>query len=72
MRNRLDEIEVGDDIYVERADHTYRYVVTEKFVVEPADTRVLDATSDAQIILITCTPIRVATHRLIVKGVLAG
>lgn len=68
--NRLDELEAGDRVTVERDGATYTYVITESFVVEPADTWVIEPTEDAQITLITCTPVRVATHRLIVKGVL--
>ena len=37
-------------------------------MVEPWEVSVLDATADAEITLVTCTPIRVATHRLIIKG----
>lgn len=39
-------------------------------VVSPENTWVLNQTSDAQITMITCTPIGTYTHRLIVKGVL--
>lgn len=68
--NRLDELAAGDRVSVERDGETYTYVITESFVVEPSDTWVLDPSDAAEITLITCTPIRVATHRLIVKGVL--
>lgn len=68
--NRLDEVEAGDNIIVNYQDKKYEYIVTDILVVEPTDTWVLDPTHDAQITLITCTPIRLATHRLIVKGVL--
>jgi sortase A len=66
--NRLDEIKEGDLIVVESAKHTYTYKVTEAFVVKPEDTWVLDETNNATITLITCTPIRIATHRLIIRG----
>lgn len=68
--NRLDELTVGDEITLERAGTVYTYLVTETFVVEPGDTYVLDPTDDATVTLITCTPIRVATHRLIVRAAL--
>ncbi|MEL7608721.1 MAG: class D sortase [Bacillota bacterium] len=68
--NRLDELEAGDRVTVDRDGAIYTYVITESFVVEPTDTWVLNPTEDAEITLITCTPIRIATHRLIVKGVL--
>lgn len=68
--NRLNEVEEGDNIIINYQDKNYEYIVTEILIVEPTDTWVLDPTPDAQITLITCTPIRIATHRLIVKGVL--
>lgn len=68
--NKLDKLEIGDSIIVKRDNNTYTYNVTESFVVTPKDTWVLNQTSDAQITMITCTPIGTYTHRLIVKGVL--
>ena len=68
--NRLDELAAGDEITLERAGTAYTYTVTETFVVEPSDTYVLGPTDDATVTLITCTPIRVATHRLIVRATL--
>lgn len=68
--NRLDELTTGDLIYTEYNGMEYTYQITDKYVVEPTDTWVLDQSADAEITLITCTPIRIATHRLIIKGVL--
>ncbi len=68
--NRLDEVEIGDKIKIVRADKTYTYYVTEKFVVEPEETWVLDQNDEYTLTLITCTPIRIATHRLIIKAIL--
>lgn len=68
--NRLDELEKGDLLEVKRGLHTFTYKVTESLIVKPEDTWVLDNTGNASITLITCTPIRVATHRLVVKGIL--
>ncbi len=68
--NRLDELAAGDSILVDRGGQAYTYTVTETFVVEPQEIWVLDPSEDAQITLITCTPVRIATHRLIVKGTL--
>jgi sortase A len=66
--NRLDEVQVGDEILVKTKNNEFRYKVYEKKVVEPTEVSVLDKTKDATITLVTCTPIRVATHRLIIKG----
>ncbi|MBP1744636.1 MAG: sortase family protein, LPXTG-site transpeptidase [Firmicutes bacterium] len=66
--NRLDELTAGDEITIKTSKGSFRYVVYDKFVVEPSHVEVLDATEDATLTLVTCTPIRVATHRLIVKA----
>lgn len=66
--NRLDELNIGDDIIVKTKNGEFTYKVYEKKVVEPTEVSVLDKTKDATVTLVTCTPIRVATHRLIVKG----
>ena len=64
--NRLDEVEVGDEIFVDTRDNTYEYKVSEIKVVEPEDIEILDPTEDEQLTLYTCTPIYIATHRLVV------
>lgn len=66
--NRLDELAKGDVIKVKTAKGIYRYTVDSQFVVEPTDTWVLEPTEGAEITLVTCTPIRTAAHRLIIKG----
>lgn len=66
--NRLDELEIGDKIIVTTMDGEFHYEVYEIKVVKPEEISVLDNTERAEITLVTCTPIRVATHRLIVKG----
>lgn len=68
--NRLDELAIGDEIIVKTAGGTFKYTVYDKFVVEPSRVEVLDETEDATLTLVTCTPVRVATHRLIVKAML--
>jgi sortase A len=68
--NRLDELEDGDEIIVQTPKGEFTYIVNKKFVVDPSEVHVLDTTEDATITLVTCTPIRVATHRLIIKGYL--
>lgn len=66
--NRLDELEKGDKITVTTMTGEFQYEVYESKVVEPEEISVLDNTEDEEITLVTCTPIRVATHRLIIKG----
>ena len=65
--NRLDEVKENDFIYVDTAEDTYTYVVTEIKVVEPDDLSVLEDTPGKdQLTLYTCTPIYVASHRLVI------
>jgi sortase A len=66
--NRLGEIKIGDEILVETIKGNYKYKVYNTQVVLPTDTEVLNPTQDATMTLVTCTPIRVGTHRLIIKA----
>jgi sortase A len=66
--NRLDELGIGDKIIVITKAGEFEYHVYESKVVKPEEISVLDNTESAEITLVTCTPIRIATHRLIVKG----
>ncbi|WMJ79960.1 class D sortase [Clostridium sp. MB40-C1] len=66
--NRLDELKEGDEIYIQNKKGKYKYIVYKKQVVEPTEVSVLNNTKDGEITLVTCTPIRVASHRLIIKG----
>lgn len=66
----LDKVVPGDEILVEYEGRRFTYRVTESFAVLPHETWVLNPTSEAQITLVTCTPPRVSSHRLIVRGVL--
>lgn len=66
--NRLDEVAVGDTVTIRTSKGIFSYVVYDKFVVEPSRVEVLNSTDDATLTLVTCTPIRVATHRLIIKA----
>ncbi len=71
--NRLDEIELADKIQVISKGKSYIYTVNNKFIVEPEDIWVLEGNErDKMITLITCTPIKVGTHRLIIQGIIDG
>ena len=68
--NRLDELQVGDEISVTTEAGVYLYRVYKTHVVEPTDTSVLNRNNrDKVLTLVTCTPIQNATHRLIVHAV---
>lgn len=68
MFNRFDEIAKGDEIIINTKKGKYTYLVYDILVVKPEEVDVLNNTKDATLTLVTCTPIRIATHRLIIKG----
>lgn len=70
--NRLDEIEKNDDITIQYDNNIYDYGVRDIFVVDPDEISVLENNeeNDPEITLITCTPLRIGSHRLIIKGIL--
>lgn len=67
--NRLNEIKAGDEIVIKSKSGTYKYIVFKILIVDPKNTSVLKASkTDRMLTLVTCDPIYVATHRLIVKA----
>ncbi len=67
--NRLDEVAVGDKITVQYGKKSFTYEVYEVLTVLPEDVWVINPIDDnTTLTLITCTPVRVATHRLIVHA----
>ena len=71
--NRLDELIIGDEISITTKKEDLNYEVYKILTVTPEDVSVLKGSKDDTIItLITCTPIYVASHRLIVQAKLVG
>lgn len=76
----LDQVQLGDEILVERQGKEFRYVVTESFITVPSNTGVLlpvpgqpgVAPEEGVITLTTCHPRWGSTERLIVHGTLTG
>ena len=69
---RLDELKNGDEVTIITKTETLKYIVTGKVVVEPDDVSVLEGSEDKSIIsMITCTPMYVHSHRLVVFAELA-
>ena len=66
----LDRLKPGDEVFVSNSSREYKYIVTESFVVSPDHVEVMDPTNDKRVTLITCTPIGLATQRLIVTAIL--
>ena len=65
--NRLNELEEGDIVQIDTLYGTYFYEVTETYVVSPEQMEVLDYIEGNNLTLITCTPLFVGSHRLIVR-----
>lgn len=62
----LDRLQPGDEVFVSNGLGEYRYLVEESLVVSPDYAQVMDPTDDKRVTLITCTPIGLATQRLVV------
>lgn len=74
--NRLGEMKIGDDVIIETTDGIpYTYIVDEiQSAVDPADlTNYIGQSDDdgIRLTLVTCTPIGVGSHRLIIIAYLA-
>ncbi len=64
----LDQLEAGDEIVTTSVVGNYTYAVTDKLIVHPEDTFVVDNTPDAQLTLTTCNPKFSARERLVIKA----
>lgn len=76
--NRLGEVSIGDSIVIERAEQAFTYTVDAIDTVEPSSLSAyigMEKEGDpgsCRITLITCTPIGVGSHRLVITGHLAS
>ncbi len=64
----LDQMENGDQIIIDTAQHTFTYVVTNVQIVAPTDVEVLSPTANSTLTLISCYPYLVDTERIIVQA----
>ena len=65
----LDQLEVGDKFLVQVLDRTLTYEVDQIRIVLPEEFQDLEIDPDKdQMTLVTCTPYKVNTHRLLVRG----
>lgn len=65
----LDQLQVGDRVYIENMKETIAYQVTMKEVVEPTDFQSLTIVPGKdQVTLLTCTPYMINSHRLLVHA----
>lgn len=63
---RLPEVELGDVVELYTASQVYRYVITQKRIIEPTEVSVLYPTSTPVLTLISCYPYGIDTHRIVV------
>lgn len=69
MFTDLDKMEVGDDFFIHVLDQTLEYKVDQIKVIDPSDTSDLMPVPDKDYVtLLTCTPLGINSHRLIVRG----
>lgn len=62
----LEIIEIGKEVFVYAGPNAFRYVIKAKRVVPPTDLSPLEPSRTPIVTLITCTPYRIDTMRLIV------
>ncbi|MCB0207959.1 MAG: class D sortase [Anaerolineae bacterium] len=67
----LEDLAVGDEYFIYSGDEKFRYVVTERRIIDPADVDVMLPTTEPVSTLQTCYPYLIDTHRLVVIGELA-
>lgn len=69
MFTDLDQVKEGDTFSVTTFGHTVTYKVIETKVVEPEDTESLRQEAGKDLVtLVTCTPLGINTHRILVTG----
>ena len=65
----LDKLEVGDRFYLHVLDEVLAYQVDQVLVVEPEQVEALEIVDGEDLCtLVTCTPIGINSHRLLVRG----
>lgn len=61
--NRIDEIEVGDEIEVEMPYATFTYEVSKTDIVDPSDVEIVDDVGHELLVLTACHPLYSAAQR---------
>ncbi len=64
--NRIDELEHGDEIFVQTLQGRFRYIVDEQLIVSPSQVEVLDDKGDNRLTLTACHPKYSARQRIVV------
>jgi sortase A len=64
----LPDLDLGDEMFVHTASQVYRYVVTQKRIIEPTEVSVMGPASSPVLTLISCYPYGIDTHRIVIIG----
>jgi len=64
----LNNLVVGDPVYLKYQNVAYLYKVNQKIVVKPDDISVLDQGKESKLTLMTCTPVGTSLNRLIITA----
>jgi sortase A len=64
----LPDLDLGDEAFVYTASQVYRYIVTQKRIIEPTEVSVMYPTSSPVLTLISCHPYGIDTHRIVIIG----
>src|SRR5690606_5992635 len=70
--NRLNEVTAGDRVIITTKTRKLTYRVDRQATILPSQLReaLSEYTAEKKLILVTCTPVRVASHRLLVYATL--
>ncbi|HUV88648.1 MAG TPA: sortase [Anaerolineae bacterium] len=63
---KLPDVDLGDEVFVHTASQVYRYVVTQKRIIEPTEVSVMVPASSPVLTLISCYPYGIDTQRIVV------
>ncbi len=69
--NRLDELEPGDEIFVQTIQGEFRYLMQEEIIVKPTQVEVLEDKGDNRLTLTACHPKFSARERIVIVAQLA-
>lgn len=62
----LEDLEIGDEVFVHTTSQVYRYEVKVKQFIKPTQVEVMESTRDPVLTLITCYPYMIDTQRVVV------
>ena len=69
--SRIDELQAGDEVFVETVQGEFRYLVSEQQIISPTQVEVLDDKGDNRLTLTACHPKYSARQRIVVVAQLA-